>query len=422
MNLLGYEILSNPVSIAEQIWPEDITPLVSIICIVYNHEWFIEKCLDGILMQETLFPVEVIIHDDASMDRTKELIEVYEKKFKKIFIPIYQSVNQRAKGVMSNFIYPKIRGEYITICEGDDAWINRSKLQRQIEIMDKNPCLSGSFHKAYRVGWKNKTTDIIGSYKDYDGVIPSEEIIQLSRGMIPTASVILRKDVFGKYIEFIDRFGEPPVGDIFQQIIAAHIGEIFFINEVWSIYNYQCPNSWSEKYNDTDSAFEKGYRIAKHLIKINDFFSDFKFRDALKGIASAILLTSILDPNNKLLKNIYTRSVEYLKTEIHPSNEIIIYGAGTIARFITYNSDINIKFFIDRNPLFNDINDIAIKNLSQITDRDVKDTIIIISVIGRGEAIKKELCLNFSLNSSNIICMDKVMLPYLEESFPEIFF
>lgn len=73
------------------------TPLVSVCCITYNHEPYIAHALDGFLMQKTNFPFEVIVHDDASTDRTAEIIREYEVRFPKIIKPIYETENQYSK-------------------------------------------------------------------------------------------------------------------------------------------------------------------------------------------------------------------------------------------------------------------------------------------------------------------------------------
>ena len=68
--------------------------MVSVMCLAYNHEKFIRRALDGFVMQKTNFRFEVIVHDDASSDRTAEIIREYEKKFPDIIRPIFQTVNQ----------------------------------------------------------------------------------------------------------------------------------------------------------------------------------------------------------------------------------------------------------------------------------------------------------------------------------------
>ena len=69
------------------------TPLVSICCITYNHTQFIRKCLDGFLMQETTFPIEILIHDDCSTDGTTEIIREYEAKYPDLIFPLYEDEN-----------------------------------------------------------------------------------------------------------------------------------------------------------------------------------------------------------------------------------------------------------------------------------------------------------------------------------------
>ena len=101
-------------------------PLVSVRCITYNHEPYIAQAIDGFLMQKTDFPFEVIIHDDASTDKTADIIREYEKKYPLIIKPIYQTENQYSKrdGSVAKVIDSKLRGRYIAYCEGDDYWID----------------------------------------------------------------------------------------------------------------------------------------------------------------------------------------------------------------------------------------------------------------------------------------------------------
>lgn len=115
-------------------------PLVSICCLAYNHEPYIRQCIEGFLMQKTTFPIEILIHDDASTDNTAEIIREYEAKFPIIIKPIYQIENQYSKGVGVSraFQFPRAKGKYIALCEGDDYWIDPLKLQRQMDFLECN--------------------------------------------------------------------------------------------------------------------------------------------------------------------------------------------------------------------------------------------------------------------------------------------
>ena len=117
-------------------------PLVSICSITYNHAPYIRQCLDGFLMQKTNFKYEIIIHDDASTDGTAEIIKEYAEKYPDLITPIFQTENQYSKGLRgfyARFVYPRAKGKYIAICEGDDYWTDPLKLQKQVDFLEANP-------------------------------------------------------------------------------------------------------------------------------------------------------------------------------------------------------------------------------------------------------------------------------------------
>ena len=116
------------------------TPLVSIICLTYNQAQYIRKTLEGFVMQKTNFPIEILIHDDASTDETADIIREYENKYPQIIKPIYQQENQYSKKVAigATYIYPKVKGKYIALCEGDDYWIDPLKLQKQVDFLESH--------------------------------------------------------------------------------------------------------------------------------------------------------------------------------------------------------------------------------------------------------------------------------------------
>jgi len=131
-------------------WGGNLDPLVSISCITYNHELYIRDAIEGFLIQETEFPFEVLIHDDASTDRTADIIREYEFRYPAIVKPIYQTENQHSKGVgiSSTFNYSRASGEFIARCEGDDHWIDKTKLHTQVAALRMHPTCDISFHPA----------------------------------------------------------------------------------------------------------------------------------------------------------------------------------------------------------------------------------------------------------------------------------
>ena len=124
-------------------------PLVSIRCLVYNHEPFLRQCLDGFVMQKTTFPFEAIVHDDASNDGSAAIIREYAEKYPDIIKPIYETENQWGKGTISKsmdaVMHPN--SKYIATCEGDDYWTDPFKLQKQVDVLEEHPDVTIAFCK-----------------------------------------------------------------------------------------------------------------------------------------------------------------------------------------------------------------------------------------------------------------------------------
>lgn len=116
-------------------------PVVSICCLVYNHEPFLRECFEGFVMQKTTFPIEILVHDDASTDHSADIIREYTVQYPDLFKPIYQTENQYSKGVKvsATFQFPRAKGKYIALCEGDDYWTDPYKLQKQVDFLESHP-------------------------------------------------------------------------------------------------------------------------------------------------------------------------------------------------------------------------------------------------------------------------------------------
>ena len=122
-------------------------PLVSIQCLVYNHEPYLRQCLDGFVMQKTNFKFEAIVHDDVSTDGSAAIIREYAEKYPDIIKPIFETENQYSKhdGSLDRIMNEACMGKYVAICEGDDYWIDQYKLQKQVDFMEANPDCSLCF-------------------------------------------------------------------------------------------------------------------------------------------------------------------------------------------------------------------------------------------------------------------------------------
>ena len=130
-------------------YKDDKDIMVSICCLVYNHEQYLRECFDGFVRQQTTFPIEILVHDDASTDHSADIIREYTTKYPDLFKPIYQTDNQHSKGISisATYQFPRAKGKYIALCEGDDYWTDPLKLQKQVEFLEANPDFSLCFHK-----------------------------------------------------------------------------------------------------------------------------------------------------------------------------------------------------------------------------------------------------------------------------------
>jgi glycosyltransferase involved in cell wall biosynthesis len=208
-------------------------PLVSIVCLTYNHAKFIRHCLDGFVTQITKFDFEIIIHDDASSDETPAIIKEYELKYPSLIFPIYQTVNQYAnKGIniWVDFAFLKARGKYIALCEGDDFWTDILKLQKQVEFLENNSDYVLSF------------TNSKDFFQDADYLVETiypKEIDDLdfhkllSHGwFIRTATIVFVKDQLN--LPFIK--GLQYSADYFLQLLLIAKGKFHFLKETTSVY------------------------------------------------------------------------------------------------------------------------------------------------------------------------------------------
>lgn len=131
-------------------WGDRREPLLSIVCLAYNHASFIKETLDGFLQQQTNFPFEIIVHDDASTDTTAAIIGEYAERYPSVIKPIYQTENQYRQGVpFSTRLFAQARGKYIAYCEGDDYWTDPHKLQIQVDFLEQHRDYVMTYHDAF---------------------------------------------------------------------------------------------------------------------------------------------------------------------------------------------------------------------------------------------------------------------------------
>jgi len=120
-------------------------PIVSVVMITYNHEPYIRRAIEGVMMQKTNFEFELIIGEDCSQDRTREICFEYHKKYPEKIRVLWWHENVFKLGGNGRRARAYCRGEYMAMCEGDDYWTDPNKLQKQVDVMRNHPNVSLCF-------------------------------------------------------------------------------------------------------------------------------------------------------------------------------------------------------------------------------------------------------------------------------------
>lgn len=249
-------------------------PLVSVCCITYNHEPYIRDAIEGFLMQKTSFPFEIIIHDDASTDRTQEIILEYKKRYPKLIKTILQKENQYSKGKRASLItMRKARGKYIALCEGDDYWSDPRKLQKQVDLMDDNPEYSLCFHPVQELGSTSKLGKI-NKISDQDRIFGEKELFKvLKTTYSPTSSLFFRR----KDVEYRPEWlVNAPTGDIPLKLLLLSKGKAAYISKPMSVYRTNVNGSWTSRIRNNK---QKQIKLNLDLIELfHQFNKHTKYR------------------------------------------------------------------------------------------------------------------------------------------------
>ena len=112
-------------------------PVVSVCMVTYNHESYIRQAIEGVLMQKTDFEYELVIGEDCSQDKTREICFEYQKKYPDKIRVLWWHENVLKLGGNGRRVRARSRGEFIAFCEGDDYWTDTNKLQVQVDILRK---------------------------------------------------------------------------------------------------------------------------------------------------------------------------------------------------------------------------------------------------------------------------------------------
>lgn len=255
---------------------------VSVICTCYNQSSYISDALDGFISQQCNFPYEIIVHDDASLDGTSEIVLRYAKQYPNLIFPIIQVQNQFSQGISGIDVgLSRARYKYVALCEGDDYWVDSLKLQKQFDFMESHDDYSLCLHNAIIHNCLLNISYLSESGPDREKT--TEDIIGEGGGeMNPTASFFFRRDL-------LTRACRGPVSDHFIMMELACKGRVFWLDEPMSVYRLNSKGSWSQnKSNSSIDSIEQYYEKYENGLESFNRITNERFAPAINELKSKL--------------------------------------------------------------------------------------------------------------------------------------
>lgn len=257
-----------------------VFPKVSVITITYGHETYIKDTLIGILTQNYPGEIEFIIANDCSPDGTDKVIKDY---FLNNSIPnnfIIKYTNHKInKGIVPNFIWAlkEATGKYVALCEGDDYWIEGSKLHKQVSILENNPKINICSHPSKRRYGDLVKNDSYGYWGEDSKIINTKEVIQNYASTAPFQSIMFRNENI-KELELIIKqlLGAHSTIQIFYSIPNG----LYYLPEYMSVYRVESSSSVSKTLFKKDGKYLDRQIINWKGLDLLNNYSKFKFNNA----------------------------------------------------------------------------------------------------------------------------------------------
>lgn len=296
---------------------------VSVLVMTYNHEKFISQALESVAMQETNFEYEILISEDFSTDRTREIVLDFQKAYPEKARLLLSKQNIHSNEIVARGIRAA-RGQYIALLDGDDYWTSPHKLQKQADFLDNHPDCSLSFHDARIFHEAENRYGRNWTPPDQKEISTLEDIWM--GNFIATCSTMFRRGLIGEIPSWYNDFF--PITDWPLHILNAECGKIGYIGEVMGVYRYHpgglySPFSETKKQQETLKFYRTmnknlNYRYNKFVkVAISRYFfewaeeyrhrGDFdKMKDCLKICLSGNPFDQFI-PKKKLVKMWLTR-------------------------------------------------------------------------------------------------------------------
>lgn len=259
-------------------------PIVYVGILTYNHNKYIEECLNSVFKQKGNFKLKIIIIDDFSNDNNVDIIEKTLKKYPKNVDIEYKFIkNKKNIGIVNNMkklcdIFKD--GDFYTFCEGDDFWLSEERIQKFVNYMNSDVSVTVAFNKMYLY---NQKTNSISKNKDHEVLInnhyTTENLINF-QNFIGNWSCCFYRCVDLKYLE--EKYFDITMYDFFFNIVLSQYGFIGVLNEYLSVYRYHDTSAWSSCSSSFKS--KKLYEFIFHYNIMTDYIYNDAFIEFQNGI------------------------------------------------------------------------------------------------------------------------------------------
>jgi glycosyltransferase involved in cell wall biosynthesis len=223
--------------------------MVSIWCLCYNHAEYIAQTLDSFLEQETDFPFEIIISDDASTDGSADIIRSYAERYPEIIRPMLltENVYSTGKNMFATLFFDKTCGKYVAVCEGDDHWTDKTKLQRQVDWLEANPEYSLCVHNTtlHYCGGEQPDRLLLRNHTD-DHDISFATLLSGTSYSYHTSAILCRREVICNPPEFYFVANANGFVDYAIALWCGLNGKVRYLNRPMSLYRINSSQgAWS---------------------------------------------------------------------------------------------------------------------------------------------------------------------------------
>jgi glycosyltransferase involved in cell wall biosynthesis len=216
--------------------------------IAYNVERYLAEALDSALMQDVDFDYEIVVGEDCSTDRTREILLDYAARYPERIRPL---LRPRNLGMNRNFMETllSLRGDFVALLDADDYWTAPDKLRRQVAFLEAHPECSLCFHNVtvvYEDGslpphpfHMAKPAHLISHHVPK----PISTIADLAGGnFLQTCSVVFRAGLYG---QLPDWYLSMPTFDWPLHLLNAEHGDVAYLDEIMGVYRVRQGSFWS---------------------------------------------------------------------------------------------------------------------------------------------------------------------------------